>query len=69
MVIGSFQVMSQTTGAMRSDVRSISKDTGIVLIGQNLCMLKLTFQQWKDLFTNDIEEVKREISREVNSRY
>jgi hypothetical protein len=31
-------------------VRSITRDNGIVLVGENLAMLRLKFEDWKELF-------------------
>ncbi len=47
-------------GSGRSDVRSISKENGIVMVGQNLAMMKIGFEEWKGIFHKEIENVKKE---------
>jgi hypothetical protein len=39
-----------TSTTSRSDVRSINKDNGIVLVGQNLAMMRVDFEEWRGWF-------------------
>lgn len=50
----SFNNSLSNSGSSRSDVRSINKDNGIVMVGQNLAMMKIEFQDWKNIFKDEI---------------